>query len=147
VRANSGAASDGIELCLPQRAAIGRTQGQRAYTKLERRADMVMSCIELLPAHDKRLEVLEILNFVKSNASTNPACLYCAIYQKVGNNDAILYVEQWGSERDLRLRIQSRSYLPVLNAMDLSREKPIVTFYEIATTRSMELVESWRAAQ
>jgi quinol monooxygenase YgiN len=105
---------------------------------------MVMSSIELVPLDDKRQEILEILRYVAGSVRRSPACVWCGLYEGVDRSTTILYLEQWQSERDLRKHIQSRSYLPVLNAMDLARERPKVSFHEVTATRSMELIEQLR---
>ena len=105
---------------------------------------MIMSCIEIVPADNRRQDILQILQFVESAVRTNPGCTCTAIYEKLGQNDTILYVEQWESERELRSRIQSRAYLPILNAIDLAREEPKISFHEVTSTRSMELIEELR---
>ncbi len=105
---------------------------------------MIMACIELLPAHDKRQEILQILQFVEHGVRKNPACTWCGIYENKDTDASILYLEQWKSERELYSHIQSRSYLPLLNAIDLAGEQPKVSFYEVGGVRSMELIETLR---
>lgn len=105
---------------------------------------MIIACIELVPAHDKRQEILEILHFVEHGVRNNPACAWCGTYESKDPEAAILYLEQWNSERDFCCHVQSRSYLPVLNAIDLAGEQPRVNFYGVDEVRSMELIEALR---
>lgn len=105
---------------------------------------MIIACIELVPAQDKRQEILEILHFVEHGVQRNPACAWCGIYESRDPGNAILYLEQWNSDRDFRNYVQSRAYLPLLNAIDLAREQPKVNFYEIGEVRSMDLIETLR---
>jgi quinol monooxygenase YgiN len=106
---------------------------------------MIISCIELVPAPDKRQEILEILHFVEEGLRRNPGCTRCGIFESLDPECTILYLEQWESERDLHSHVQSRAYLTLLNAIDLAREQPKISFYEIGKTRSLELIEALRA--
>lgn len=106
---------------------------------------MILSCIELVPAEDTRQQMLEILQFAGNGVRRNPACTWCGIYESCDPDSAILYLEQWESERDLNTYVQSKAYLPILNAIDLAREQPKVSFYDVDKTRSMELIEHLRA--
>ena len=106
---------------------------------------MILSCIELIPAQDKRQELLEILRFVECGVRRNPACNWCGVYESADPEATILYLEQWTSEREFRCHIQSRAYLPILNAIDLANEQPRISFYDIESIRSMEFIEALRA--
>jgi quinol monooxygenase YgiN len=108
---------------------------------------MILSCIELVPAQDKRRQMLEILQFAENGVRRNPGCTWCGIYESHDPDSAILYLEQWESERDLRTYVRSKAYLPILNAIDMAREQPKVNFYDVGSTRSMELIELLRAPQ
>ena len=106
---------------------------------------MIISLIELVPRLDKRQAMLEILQFVECGLAKNPGCICCRTYEGLDQSGTILYVEQWESEQALYHHIRSTSYLPVLNAIDLARSEPKITFHEVADTRSMELIEALRS--
>jgi len=106
---------------------------------------MIIACIELVPARDKRQEILEILRFVEHGVQKHPACGWCGVYESRDADDTILYLEQWNSERDFCSHVQSRDYLPLLNAIDLACEQPKVNFYDVGKVRSMEFIEALRS--
>ena len=105
---------------------------------------MIISCMELVPTLDNRQAMLEILQFVERGLRNNPWCNWCGIFEQVDKNHTILYMEQWESEQALYIHIRSSLYLPLLNAMDLARSKPKISFHEVRATRSIELIESLR---
>jgi quinol monooxygenase YgiN len=105
---------------------------------------MIISLIELVPGLDRRQAMLEILHFVATRLARNPGCVRCRIYEGLDENHTILYVEQWESEQALYNHIQSSSYLAVLNAIDLGRTEPRISFHEVSDTRSMDLIEALR---
>jgi quinol monooxygenase YgiN len=108
---------------------------------------MIVACIELEPSLGKRKSMLEILQFVERGLRNNPACLSCGVYEKLDQNRTILYEEKWESEQSFRSHIRSTSYLALLNAMDLAQSKPKISFNEVTSTRSMELIENLRSRE
>jgi len=108
------------------------------------RRGMIISLIELVPGHDTRQAMVEILHFVESRLVRHPGCVCCRIYEGLDENHTILYIEQWESEQALYNHIRSSLYLPVLNAIDLARKEPKISFHEVSNMRSMDLIEALR---
>ena len=108
---------------------------------------MIVACIELKPRIAERKAMLEILQFVARGLSNNPACLSCGVYEKLDQSRTILYEEKWESEQSFRNHIRSSSYLALLNAMELGESKPMISFDEVTSTRSMELIEALRSRE
>ena len=106
---------------------------------------MVISLIELVPGLDSRQAMVEILHFVESRLARNPGCAGCRIYEGLDENHTILYVEQWESEQALYNHIRSSLYLPVLNAIDLARSEPKISFHGLSNMGSMDLIEALRS--
>ena len=106
---------------------------------------MIVSLIELTPSPGKRMEILELLRFAADRLSIKPGCLSCGVYEKTDREEAILYVERWGTEEDLRRHIESNLYRAVLNALDLATDQRQVTFYEVSNTKSMEFIAGVRS--
>ena len=108
---------------------------------------MIVACIELKPRIAERKAILEILQFVARGLDNNPACLSCGVYEKLDQSRTILYEEKWESEQSFCNHIRSSSYLALLNAMELGESKPIISFDEVTSTRSMELIEALRSRE
>ena len=106
---------------------------------------MIISLIELVPSLDKRQAMLEILQFVESRLAHNPGCVCCRIYEGLDENHTILYFELWESEQALYSHIRSSLYLPVLNAIDLARSEPRISFHGLSNMGSMDLIEALRS--
>ncbi len=105
---------------------------------------MVFAVIKLMPQPNKRNELLEILRYVKDRASDKTGCLGCGAYEATDGSAQILYEEQWRSTKDLDAHIRSGLYRSVLNAMELAREEPQISFHEVSQTKSMELIQELR---
>ena len=108
---------------------------------------MILSVIELVPQLNKRQAILEILQFVADGLRNSPECVSCGVYEALDQARTILYLEQWESEQSLHNHLRSSLYVPVLNAIDLARCQPKVSFHEVARTRSLELVEALRMTE
>src|SRR5215470_19233436 len=106
---------------------------------------MIISLIELVPGLDTRQAMLEILHYVESRLAHNPGCVCCRIYEGLDENHTILYFEQWESEQALYNHIRSALYLPVLNAIDLSRCEPKIAFHGLSNMGSMDLIKTLRS--
>jgi quinol monooxygenase YgiN len=106
---------------------------------------MIISLIELVPGFENRQAMLEILQYVESRLAHNPGCVCCRIYEGLDENHTILCFEQWESHQALYNHIRSSSYLPVLNAIDLARSEPKITFHEVSNMRAMDLIEALRS--
>ena len=105
---------------------------------------MIIASARIVPAPEKRVEVLDILRYAQSLTRASTGCISCAIYEELGEARAILYVEQWRSQEELHRHIQSHAYLQTLTAMDLAGEPPEIYFHEVAKSHGMELIEKLR---
>ena len=105
---------------------------------------MVFAVIKLIPQPNKRNELLEMLRYVKDRALDKMGCLGCGAYKATDGSAQILYEEQWRSTKDLDAHIRSGLYRSVLNAIELAREEPQISFHEVSQTRSMELIQELR---
>jgi quinol monooxygenase YgiN len=67
-----------------------------------------------------------------------------SIYENCEDEPAILYLEQWRSQKELHRHIQSHLYLQILTAVDLACEPPEICFHEVTNSEGMELIEKLR---
>ncbi len=107
---------------------------------------MMLSIIKIVPISEKRKEVLDILVSVKGPTLAESGCLDCCICEDQGEEDTIIFLEQWQSMEELYRHIRSSLYSRVLEAMELSRERPEVYFMKTAEINGMELITELRKA-
>ena len=101
-----------------------------------------MLTIKALPG--KRQEVFDILRTIQEALSLKQDCLACEIYETYGEEDSILYIENWRNGISLNRHIQSDLYRRVLAVMELAAEPPTVSFRESHRVRGMELIMKLR---
>lgn len=88
--------------------------------------------------------MLSVLRSVQGPTQAQPHCISCQVLEEDGYEQAILYIEQWESEEDLRRHLRSELYARLLAAAELSRVKPEFKFHYISETRGLELIEAAR---
>jgi quinol monooxygenase YgiN len=105
---------------------------------------MILLLLKIRPQPKKRMVLLEILKSVQAQTRVLTGCMACSIYEEDGDEDGILYLEQWRSSEALYRQIQSNQYLRVLEAMELGREPPEISFYEVSGQKGLELIQELR---
>lgn len=106
---------------------------------------VIISCVKLTAAPDRRQAILEVLRFVVGLTRVKPGCLDCEVYEAHGRSHDLLYIEQWQSDEDLSRHIRSDLYRSILSAMELSHVHPEVVFYGVSETKGIEVIERLRA--
>ncbi|MEW6184685.1 MAG: antibiotic biosynthesis monooxygenase [Thermodesulfobacteriota bacterium] len=105
---------------------------------------MIISFLKLKPIPEKRQAVLDILGYVKEHLQMKRGCLESTIYEECDPDPLILFLEAWQSKMEMDRYIESDVYLRVLNAMDLCRERPDISFHEISSTKGMDWIAALR---
>ena len=107
---------------------------------------MILSFLKINPLPGKKQVVLDIFRSVIGMTRLKSGCTDCAVYTDQGEEQTILYLEQWQSREPMDRHIRSELYFRVLSAMELACEPPEIYFHEVLDTRGLEYVESLRMA-
>ena len=67
------------------------------------------------------------------------------VYKSYGDDDSILYIEQWKTKEALYRHIQSDLYRRILTVMELAKEAPDISFSEFE--EGLELIQALREAK
>ena len=105
---------------------------------------MIAGTIRILPAPDRRAEVLNIFRTIQGPVLAQPGCVACHIYEEPGAARAIVLVERWESQGALEAHLRSEAYRQILGAIELSGGPPEVCFDSVSTTDGMDLIERAR---
>jgi quinol monooxygenase YgiN len=106
---------------------------------------MLLFLLKITPLPRQRRETLEILRSVQEPTASQLGCLACEIYEAVGDDPAILYMERWESLEAVQHHIQSSLYTKILAAMDMSAKYPDIHFFDISELGGLDFVESLRS--
>ena len=127
----------------------GVKRGQRTRVSLRHESsntttDMIVGTLRILPAPDRRAEILEVLRAIQGPVGAQPGCVACHIYEEPGPARAIVLVERWESQAALEAHLRSETYRRILGALELSGGPPDVCFDFVSSSEGMELIERSR---
>lgn len=108
---------------------------------------MVVFLMQVTPLSHQRREILEVLRCIIGPTSAKADCLACEVYEGLGDDPPVLYLERWKSKEAIHNHILSPLFSRILAAMDMSAIQPIVQFYEVSQTWGLDLVEQFRGAE
>ena len=82
-------------------------------------------------------------------AETRPThgCVGCSVSTDIGNRGVVTYTEEWLTEEDLRLRLQSESFCHLVTLIEDATQPPRIEFTLAHETRGLDYVEEVRAAR
>jgi quinol monooxygenase YgiN len=86
-------------------------------------------------------DLLDALRFVVLSTQFEPGCLGCSAW--IGS-DAVRYVEEWTTEADMRRRVRSDGFTPVLAIVE-SASQHEVHFDFVTRTRGLDYVAEMRS--
>ena len=105
---------------------------------------MILSKLRLFPGPKQRGQVLATLRSVLGPTQAERSCLGAHLYEEVGSEAAILFVEEWESESEFREHVRSAIYRRVLAAIDMSQSAPETCYYQVSAVQGLELIEQIR---
>jgi quinol monooxygenase YgiN len=105
---------------------------------------MIVGTLRILPAPDRRAEILEVFRAIQGPVLTQPGCVACHIYEEQGPEQAVVLEERWESQAALEAHLRSESYRRILGAIELSSGPPEVRFDTVSATEGMDLIERSR---
>ena len=106
---------------------------------------MIVGTLRILPAPDRRAQVLEVFRAIQGPVLAQPGCRGCHIYEEQGPEPAVLLVERWESQETLEAHLRSETYRRILGAIELSGAPPEIRFESVLATEGMDLIERSRA--
>jgi len=78
---------------------------------------MIVGTLRILPAPDRRADILEVFRAVQGPVLAQPGCVACHIYEEQGPEPAVVLVERWESQTALEAHLRSEAYRRVLGAI------------------------------
>lgn len=68
----------------------------------------------------------------------------CGIYQQIGDENVLVYIEEWTLPEDLDEQIRSNRFSRLLALMETAAEPPVLEFRFVNRTRGLDYVEAVR---
>jgi quinol monooxygenase YgiN len=105
---------------------------------------MIVGTLRILPAPDRRAEVLEVFRAIQGPVRAQAGCAACHIYEEQGPEQAVVLVERWESQATLEAHLRSETYRRILGAIELSGGPPEIRFDHVSATEGLDLIERSR---
>ena len=105
---------------------------------------MIVGTLRILPAPDRRAQILEVFRTIQGPVLSQPGCVACHIYEEQGPEPAVVLVERWESRATLEAHLRSETYRSILGAIELSGGPPEVCFDYVSSSEGMDLIERSR---
>lgn len=105
---------------------------------------MIIATISLTVPSEKRIDVVQTLRSMVEPILAFPGCMECRLLGDINNDDALVFMQKWNSNDDLKRFIQSSGFLKTLVVLDLALEKPDISFFELSSVKGLEYVEALR---
>src|SRR3954453_943588 len=105
---------------------------------------MVLTTLSVAVPPGRREDILEVFWLLLGPVRVEPGCLGCRLYQEVGDEDVLLYVEEWETPEQLQRHMRSARYQRLLAIMEASARPPVLRYHSVSRTRGLEYLEAVR---
>lgn len=85
-------------------------------------------------------DVTDVLRLITSRTLYLPGCKQCSLWHNEDSSE-IMVIELWETKGEMEMYIISPLYLRMLEALELSAEKPLIRFCDCINLRGLDLVE------
>jgi quinol monooxygenase YgiN len=108
---------------------------------------MNLAIIKIYPAAGYAPAVIDVLESMRVSLRAVADCKGCSVAFETGEEDVIVYTENWSSRDAHETHLRSAIFSRVLEAMEFSRKQPVVEFFIVAESGGMEIIERARAGK
>jgi quinol monooxygenase YgiN len=105
---------------------------------------MISMKLKIVTSPHQTVQLVHALRLQMSRTETQPGCIQCILSQDPQEQNIIFYEEAWKGWKDIEKNIRSERFSWILQLMELSIEKPDLSFCDIHETRGMEYVKKLR---
>ena len=96
---------------------------------------------------NRRKDFLDAARLVVGPTQVQPGCISCRFYQDVNDPDAVIFVEEWITRKELDKHLNSEQYRIILSLLDISERPPEFKLSTISKTEGLEAVEAVRGTE
>lgn len=107
---------------------------------------MILFRVLIHPESEQRLPVMRSLGRILGPTRALSGCVSCRLFVDTDEENAVLFIEEWQTQKHLEARLRAESMRTVMAAMDCSIGPPDVRIESISATRGMELIAACRGA-
>jgi quinol monooxygenase YgiN len=105
---------------------------------------MILVTLRVTAPPGRREELMNVFWLLLGPVQAEPGCLGCRLYQEVGEEDSLLYVEEWETPEQLERHMRSPRYERLLAAMEVSARPPALRYQSVLKGQGLEYLEAVR---
>jgi len=106
---------------------------------------MIVTTIRLHTTPENRKEILQTFRSLSSPIQSEPGCKSCRIYREVGNDEAVLVIQEWDSKTRWDEYLHSEEFAIMMGAMSLLETPETVEFQvlnQLEGSQSVDAIKS-----
>ena len=107
---------------------------------------MIIATIKVRTTAENRKELMQTFCSVSGSIQNEQGCLSCTVYHEVGgDNEAVMVVQEWGTENHLNKHLRSDEFAVMLGAMSLLQRPVTVEFQVLNQVEASWSLEALKA--
>lgn len=106
---------------------------------------MIVTTIRLDTTPENRKEILQTLRSLSSPIQNERGCRSCRIYREVGNDGAMLVLQEWESRQHWDEHLRSEEFAIMIGAMSLVEKPETVEFQVLDQLECSQSVDAIKA--
>jgi len=96
---------------------------------------------------ENRRELVQTFTALYHPIVQERGCLSFEFYCEIGDDDTVLLMEEWETERHWRDHLQSKEFAVLLGAMSLMRDPKAMQFKLLSETNGVQALKNMRATR
>ena len=106
---------------------------------------MIVTTIRMHTTPENRKELMQTFRSLTDPGKCGNGCKSCRIYREVGNEEAVILIQEWDSRNHLDKHLRSDEFAVMVGAMSLLEQPDTVEFQVLDQLEGSRSVEAIRA--
>ena len=106
---------------------------------------MIVTTIRMHTTPENRKELMQTFRSLSHPITNGNGCNSCRIYREVGNEEAVIVIQEWDSRNHLDSYLRSDEFAVMVGAMSLLEQPDTVEFQVLDQVEGSRSVEAIRA--
>ncbi len=106
---------------------------------------MIQTVLKIKVSPQRLPDLTQALKSLMVSAQAEHGLVSCKLYQEVGNETTLRYVEDWQTAEDLEFQIRSNRYTQLLALMETASELPSLEFRTVSRTQGLDFLQAVRS--
>jgi quinol monooxygenase YgiN len=106
---------------------------------------MIVTTIRMQTTPKNRRELMQTFRSLSDPIRCGHGCKSCRIYREVGDDETVIFIQEWDSRDHLDLHLGSNEFAVIVGAMSLLEQPETVEFQVLDQLEGSRSVEAIRA--